>query len=748
MSDTSTTGPDAGEADQLHGGRLARRTVITGALTAAGGLVLAGAAGAGVPRQGSGSGYLDVSDPGALASPGRIRLKIDNRSAEARAEAEAVPLPLGTSRNEAVPVTVTSTTGRTTLRAGPTDPGGAGTVSVRPSQGSQAVVWVTPREVGPPLAPGDQLVVQTPDGEARIDVWIEPEGGQWDPLDPVNEVDLGICAINAALMRKGSGTEVVMYSVPRVRNPDGTPMRNPKWNPNRPNDTNKWAWNARVMEDLESRALDINTLRVYDREMKPVKKNIFCSGLTHTQDGHLFVAGGHIVEHHGNGDGTFRYDANGPDGGWKTLGKLQVGRWYPTITQLPDGRMLISGGSWRSMIEPDAYWNAINNNYEIVDPDTGELIGELEELIDLDAIKKQVGESAMLATYPGVYVLPGYEDDETVVAVVETNRAWLYDYKTGAALERGEKFYPMKTTGSRSYPHYGPMVLLPLELDTKKARILALGGQHESTPLAEHRLRKPYQATTATAEVLDVDAELPLETQAGWRTVGALNQARCLSDATLLADGNVLVSGGSRSGWGDENKGWIYDSELFDSDSETFSPAATAGTDRRYHSIALLLPDGSVLKAGSTGGFGVTAAQAKKWFRARTDAERYRPPYFWRGPRPLIDTVKADQVAGVGTTIRYGKEFRVALTAIAGMDPKPMRAALIRFGAMTHGNNMDQRYVWLELNYMSANSGKWYFTAKAPAHRAAAPPGDYLLVVVEEFGVPSEGKVVRVAEPH
>jgi hypothetical protein len=739
------------EVDIAESGRLARRTVITGALAATGGLVFAGTARAQGRRR---AGLLDVSDPGVRARGHRIRVKVDNTKAGSRVDvekAEPVALSLGSSRTDAAELTITSTTGRTTLSTGPAQARGDSSVTVRASKGSETVVFVTPKDYGPPSVPGDRLLVRGPDGEMTVDVWIEPTGGEWVPFGPQgNSLDLEICAVHAALMRKGTdGVEVVMFSPPRIRDDQGKPKRNPKWNPKHPDDTNQWLWEARALNDLESRAVDIQTVQVYDRVMKPRKYNIFCSGHAHMADGRLFLAGGHITEHGSNGQHMFRYDPSRgeePAGGWTTIDvKMQQGRWYPVVVTLPDGRMLIAGGAYRSLLEGYAYWDTTNNNYEVIDPEQGVRLNDpaASPLIDVEAIKDKSrggGPDARLSTYPGLYVLPGGNDDETVVALVETNRAWLYEYTPEKFLERKGSFYSMKTTGSRSYPHYGPMVLLPLAAEGKKARILALGGQHETTPLAEQRLLAPYQATTATAEVLDVDNETYLDKQPGWRSVGSMSQARFLCDATLLADGKVLVSGGSKQGWTDENTGWIYQSELFDPGSEAFAPAATATVDRRYHSVALLLPDGSVFKAGSTGGFAPDDLKAKKWFRARMNAERYLPPYFWRDDRPTIEKLNTAVVDGV-STVRHGEEFGIG-TGGAGLQDAGVRVALIRFGSMTHGNNMDQRYVWLKASWQQPGT---LATATVPGNPAAAPPGDYMLVVVDENDVPSQAKLVRVA---
>jgi hypothetical protein len=225
--------------------------------------------------------------------------------------------------------------------------------------------------------------------------------------------------------------------------------------------------------------------------------------------------------------------------------------------------------------------------------------------------------------------------------------------------------------------------------------------------------------------------------QARRRTKPVDRQRRYLCDATLLADGTVLISGGARKGWSDENLDYVYDAELFDPDKRTFTQAAGAHTTRRYHATALLLPDGTVLKAGSTGGFAEDPT-AEKWFRSRTDAELYYPPYLWRGPRPVITPAGEPHSRVLG----YGTRFELTATG-ASLD-QDAKVSLIRLGATTHGYNADQRYVWLKPVAQTGGPDERRITVDAPATGAVAPPGDYLLVVVDHLGVPSEAELVRV----
>jgi hypothetical protein len=215
-----------------------------------------------------------------------------------------------------------------------------------------------------------------------------------------------------------------------------------------------------------------------------------------------------------------------------------------------------------------------------------------------------------------------------------------------------------------------------------------------------------------------------------------MTHPRILCDATLLADATVLISGGARRGWSNKNSDPVMESELFDPGDERFRAAAAAQFDRRYHSTALLQPDGTVLKAGSHGGFSDERNDhGWVWIRSHLNAERYLPPYLWRGPRPRITAIDT-------ATLRYDSVFTITAEG-AGLDDRA-RLAIVRLGSVTHGLDMDQRYVWLNVSSRTAAAGSWRITAAIPRNPATAPPGDYMLLVVDAHNVPSPARMVRV----
>jgi hypothetical protein len=781
--------------------RLRRRTMLAGAtgLAAAGTTLFGGLSPAAALVRQDGPGVLDLSRPPGKAGRRVLQLSFDTSAGKQ----DAVPLQLVAADGRKLEATVTSTTGRTavagTKRAAQAAARRAARESTREADRSARVtvsgkksttVWVAPTAVGDPGEPGDRLTVRTPDGDRQVEAWIAPARGQWR-----QGKELGIVAMHAAMMNSPEGAKVVMWSLPRLTDDQGRPLKDPQRE-------GQWQWYKFQLNDCESRTWTVNTGDVKDTPLPkilpgtwehpktPRRDNLFCAGAAHLPDGRLLVVAGHMGTFytqcdngglHDNANHLYVFDPTRHS--WSKVEGADLRpyvRWYPTVTTLPDGRMLITSGS-RELPEgaseyPNAlsYWDNINDNYVLYDPKKDTVSTSYGPLTDEKHLGHTVkGKRERLATYPGVFVLPKGQD-AAVVAMAECNRGWLYDLdpnRTSSSPLRLGGFYRMKGPGSRSYPTYGSMVLLPLEPHRPgaTARILVVGGQGGNRP--DHRSLDPGQPTTDTAEILDVDTARPLNEQQPWRAPKGgrprMRNKRFLCGTTLLADGTVLVSGGAQTGWGDQNRKPVYAAEIFDPRTESFLPAADAETDRRYHSVELLQLDGTVLKAGSTGGFGNVRApgtspenpcgptkykgrfdtdkdtgpggDGKPWMKTHTDAEIFHPPYMWR-PRPAIKTAP-DQ-------LYYDRPFILTATGEA-IDDRPDRTgvAVIRLGSATHGNDMDQRYVRLKVARREKTDEGWRLTTTSLTNPAAAPPGDYQLVVIDASGVPSQGRMVRITHP-
>jgi hypothetical protein len=212
---------------------------------------------------------------------------------------------------------------------------------------------------------------------------------------------------------------------------------------------------------------------------------------------------------------------------------------------------------------------------------------------------------------------------------------------------------------------------------------------------------------TATAEVIDLTAATP-----AWRRVASMETGRRQHNATVLPDGTVLVTGGSNAPGFNNQAGAVHTAELWDPATETWTTLASSTQYRGYHSTALLLPDGRVLSSGGDN---------------HSNAEVYSPPYLFKGDRPTV----AAAPAGVG----YGQSFSVETPDAAGI----AKVTMVRLSSVTHAFNQNQRF-----NSLSFTPVAGGLTVTAPANANLAPPGDYMLFLVNGDGVPSVAKIVRV----
>ena len=140
---------------------------------------------------------------------------------------------------------------------------------------------------------------------------------------------------------------------------------------------------------------------------------------------------------------------------------------------------------------------------------------------------------------------------------------------------------------------------------------------------------------------------------------------------------------------------------------------------REYHGTALLLPDGRVLESGMGADFGNVPDEKS--------AEFYSPPYLFRGPRPAISQAPS--------LLQYGTNFFVATPDATDIT----KVVLIRTGAVTHFFDENERYVLL--SFQQATGG---LTVSAPSSAFLAPPGYYMLFLVNSAGVPSIAPFVQL----
>ena len=148
--------------------------------------------------------------------------------------------------------------------------------------------------------------------------------------------------------------------------------------------------------------------------------------------------------------------------------------------------------------------------------------------------------------------------------------------------------------------------------------------------------------------------------------------------------------------------------------------ATKSGKARMYHSTALLLPDASIL----VGGGGSPGPQTN------TNAEIYYPLYLYTRPDSLR---RGRRITAAPTAIVLGQQFLIDVPGAAAIN----RVTLVKTGSVTHSFNMDQRF--LEPKFERVGDRLKIF---APVDLNRAPPGKYLLFIIDAHGVPSIGRIL------
>jgi hypothetical protein len=218
-------------------------------------------------------------------------------------------------------------------------------------------------------------------------------------------------------------------------------------------------------------------------------------------------------------------------------------------------------------------------------------------------------------------------------------------------------------------------------------------------------------SVTNKVHIVDLSAASP-----AYVAATPLHFARMHALGVILPDRTVLITGGSTMG--EDVSSAVLDPEIYDPANGTWTEAARSTVPRVYHGVALLLPDGRVITAGSN--------PHRKDDELRL--ELFHPPYLFRGPRPFI--AMAPKVTHYGHAIDIETPQAHAIKWVHLIHPM----------ATTHSSDTSQRLVDLPFR----RHGFCHLEAEIPRNANLLPPGYYLLFIVNHLGVPSVGQWVQV----
>lgn len=425
---------------------------------------------------------------------------------------------------------------------------------------------------------------------------------------------------------------------------------------------------------------------------------LFCSAqVLLPLSGELLLSGGDIVK---NGSLLNRGVAdvnifNPVNNRLRAVSAMKRPRWYGTSTVLPDGGIYIQGGT-------DG-----EDHPEVRGSD-----GTSRLLTGVDTLKISPGGDRIFENnYPRSFVAPSGR-------IFGIDHHWMYEVDPSGTGDNGEPGSLRIFQAHWDVPHtrggdsYRGWDVTSSAVMFRPGKILQLGG------------------TQANATIIDIAGPTPVLAD-----LPPMSQTRQWANATVMPDGRVLVSGGSSKNLlldpanQDAGMAW-YGTEIFDPQSinpdEPWSQAAPLSMRRFYHSVALLLPDATILSAGGGAPGPVT----------NLNAQIYYPGYLFRSDgsraaRPVIDQVPGS----LPPVVNPGSVFNLSSPDAAGV----RRVTLVKTGSVTHSFDMDQRFV-----EPAFTVDRDQLRVSLPANPYLTPPGYYMAFIIDDKGTPSRARMIRI----
>lgn len=400
--------------------------------------------------------------------------------------------------------------------------------------------------------------------------------------------------------------------------------------------------------------------------------DIFCGTQSLMLSGEVLTSGGDLTVNGARNSANNQTTIFSPSANTLTSNTaMSFARWYSTLVGLPNGQLAVFGG---------------RQNVGALTPVIPSTTPEMYDpsLRTWTSLTGATSSAAFGANwwYPRAFVAPG----GNIFVLMNTN---------------GKMFY-LSTAGSGSIRQSS--VTVPATGNIKLPTVSFAPGKVLSVRLNQ------------LVYVVDYTTPIPVVTQ-----TDSIDAVRYWANGTVLADGRVLVTGGSAQ----DNLlvGVDYQAEIWDPNTGHWTAGASATKPRLYHSNSVLLSDGTVL----TGGGGAPGPLIN------LNAEIYYPPYLYAADgtpaaRPTLSSTNLS-VYDPGAT----------LVATVGATDVISRLTLIRAGSSTHSLNADARFIQLSFT----QSGQT-LTATLPSDTSVLVPGYYMLFALNTAGVPSVARIFPI----
>ena len=523
--------------------------------------------------------------------------------------------------------------------------------------------------------------------------------------------------------------------------------------------------------------------------------NIYCSGHAMLADGRMFIAGGHDMAQANGIKKTNIFDSENErwldrnlsctKAEWENdrFGKnllsqnpkatqfgqcnvldkesrdpshssdMKYERWYPTAITLPDGKVLIVGGhDQNEKVGPNPDTNdaafiatrIIQAVPEVYDPKTDTTIA----LENARKVFPEYAQAHVVQTGPGendwkVCMIDGNPADPSEASPVPSETAKMGDDIHRHGPNSGATFCldvlgaladPDREVPAENYWEFldGAQIAHGSGSTADLLKI-ASNGSTEYHKVAIFGGKDKDEAASQIVEMINYADEKPK-----WKRQDDLLRAAFSNTATPLPNGQVLIVGGR----GDRRKTYeklTFAYQMFDPETGSIRELVATTVPRGEHSNALLMPDATVFIMGGNRTDAVPKGD-KVFPRGDPDlgvntARIYHPPYLFNPDGSLAER---PVITDAPRTVSYGTAF--GLTVAFAEDREIEKVVIIRTGMNTHALSTDVRLVQVPFSVESAGRLK----VKAPKTPIQAIPGDYMLFVVNNKGVPSKAAHVRL----
>ena len=478
-------------------------------------------------------------------------------------------------------------------------------------------------------------------------------------------------------------------------------------------------------------------------------KLMTCGGHALMADGNLFLSGGTYVNWNVHNPGkppqgavvkgvaetwTYNTSANTWLADPNSIGVGSAGgqpfRWYPTVIRLADSRMMLTGGY--ELVFPDLVHN---RSVDVFDP-VSQAWSTISNFTNTPA-------GIANPDYTHVYQFPsnhldtGSGIDYHVVLMLGGSAEPLLMFVNGQQsvwrpsgnFRPGAKQYIDAAAPRKVYPNLGSSsAMLPIRLPEDSwgytnGSLINIGG--------------------AEGSVMEGNIDVYDPGLNEWKASIPMSGRRHYSTAIILPDGRILILAGHAS-QGVDQTGYAEYIDPKNNFSHSVGVAHMPEV-RGYHSMVILLPDGRVMvgMGNDDGGVGTE----------KSNFRYYYPDYMFK---------KRPEIVSVGGPLKINNYFGVMVPHATNVD----EISLLALGSMTHSFDMGQRSVQLRLHseHFTVKLGADNEPVKVPASECVgstvtcydqyfvqaptspdlAPPGPYMLFVLDENRVPSQGRMVNL----